>query len=534
MMSTRPQPAAAAATGAAHTADLVVPGAGVLPGVPLAGLPVAVAPPMTGGAFHLASTKGMAGAGAAMLVAPHSVGSPALGAHAAEARSARADREKAVLASKVVSSAKAAAATGVKTEPKSIPSFPWEFDGPTIELSGCTAQVAGASLLPAGLAGLPHAYQTESQLACSPPHPPSRLPLPSPPCAASAGEAMLKALSVARVDFSFDIAKYKAKCHAYERDGFCFFIARLYSRGGGAGFVAELQLRDGSRSIFGLKHKAVLRALVDGAAQSGGVFVLPLGSDAMRLARRLGFAPPQDEEERAAIAAAAAQAELLPPLGGAPPELAISALPSPPAALQGAGSAFASAPAPHTASSPLAVDEAVGAVVALMRGHFDDVATAGAEAALGIAESASARATLAARLTAPGVAPSVAFAALIDALVVRAGGKNNDSARCRTLSAFAFEGLAADAVLSRALVKHAAGILEAVSFDPRGAPQLFALRRSAVQAVRAIAAHSHAHAAAVTAVCGAQLGALGKAPYTEVDPAFDAAVRAASAALKGQ
>ena len=343
---------------------------------------------------------------------------------------------------------------------------------------------------------------------------------------------MLKALSVARVDFSFDIAKYKAKCHAYERGGFCFFIARLYSRGGGAGFVAELQLRDGSRSIFNLKHKAVLRALVDDAAQGGGVFVLPLGSDAMRLARRLGFAPPQDEEERAAIAAAAAQAELLPPLGGAPPELAISALPSPPAALQGAGSA--SAPAPHITSSPLAVDEAVGAIVALIHAHFDDVATAGAEAALGIAESASARATLAARLTAAGFPQSVAFAALIDALVVRAGGKNNDSARCRTLSAFAFEGLAADAVLSRALIKHAAGILEAVSFDPRGAPQLFALRRSAVQAVRAIAAHSHAHAAAVTAVCGAQLGALGKAPYTEVDPAFDAAVRAASAALKGQ
>ena len=179
MMSTRPQPAAASATGAAHTADLVVPGAGVLPGVPLASLPVAVAPPMTGGVFQTAATKSMAGAGAAMLVAPHSVGSPALGAHAAEARSARADREKAALASKVVSSAKAAAATGVKTEPKSIPSFPWEFDGPTIELSGCTAQVAGALSLREHVAAYhPHA-RTRVKLA----PPPPRLPVLSLPLA---------------------------------------------------------------------------------------------------------------------------------------------------------------------------------------------------------------------------------------------------------------------------------------------------------------------------------------------------------------
>lgn len=334
---------------------------------------------------------------------------------------------------------------------------------------------------------------------------------------------MINALTASKVDFAFNAAKYKAKCHVYERDGYCFFIARLYARGGaGAGFVAELQLRDGSRALFGRKHTAVLRALVDEAAQGGGAFVLPVRSEAARLARQLGFLPPADEEEAAALAAeAAAAAALLPPPGaGAPPELSLSALQAPPAALRAGGSPDAA----HAMSSPQAVDEALSAVVALLRAHFDDVAIAGAEAALGIAESPVARAALAARAAA--APPSVPLAALVDALLVRAGGKNNDSARCRTLCAFAFEGLAKDAPLSRVLVKFAAPILDAVSFDPNGAPQLYALRRSAIGAVRAMAAHSPAHAAAIASTCGPQLSFLAAPPYVGADPAFDAAVAA--------
>lgn len=340
---------------------------------------------------------------------------------------------------------------------------------------------------------------------------------------------MLKALTASKVDYFFNAAKYKAKCHVYERDGYCFFIARLYARGGsGAGFVAELQLRDGSRALFSRKHTAVLRALVDEASQGGGAFVLPVRSEAARLARQLGFLPPADADEAAALAAeAAAAAALLPPPGaGAPPELSLSALQAPPAALRAGGGAPDAA---HAMSSPQAVDESLSAVVALLRAHFDDVAIAGAEAALGIAESAVARAALAARASA--APPSIPLAALVDALVVRAGGKNNDSARCRTLCAFAFEGLAKDAALSRALVKFAAPILDAVSFDPTGAPQLYALRRAAIGAVRAMAAHSAAHAAVVAAACGPQLAFLSAPPYVGADAEFDAAV---AAALKRQ
>lgn len=487
MEASLPQPPAAAAaatrtTDAAATKDVFIPGVGSFPGVPSAGPCI---PPQTGGAFLPESTRAMRGM--ATLVAPATVGFIGGGvptsAAAEEARLADADRSKADVAAKMAA-VSLASAVQVEVKPKVVPPFPWAFDGPTIEFEHCTAQVAG--------------------------------------------EAMLSALVASRVDYDFNHAKCKAKCYVYDRDGYCFFIARLYARGGGdAGFVAELQLRDGSRALFGRKHKDVLTSLVSSAKQGDKAFVLPPQSSAASLARRLGLMEPLDAAEAAAIAAEAAAAARLPPLGGVPAELSLSALPAPSAVFR--GTASATDPARTTATAQ-AVDEAVGAVVALLKAHYDDVATSGAEAALGIVESGNSRDTLASRVKAP---PCPAFYALADALVVRAGGKNYDSARCRTLSAFAFEGLAADATLARALVdaKFAAGILDAVAFDARGAPQLFALRRAALRAVRALGKHAPP---ATWLQCESKLKALSLPPYAGPDPAFDAELTATVAELKVQ
>lgn len=339
---------------------------------------------------------------------------------------------------------------------------------------------------------------------------------------------MLKALRAARVDFTFNPAKFKAKCWVYEREGFCFFISRLYTRSSAAGFVAELQLRDGSRGLFGRKHSDVLRALVDDAAQGGGAFAIPVRCDAARQARLLGFLPPLDAEEASRIASAAAERVAATVPDGVPPELSLNSLPPPPVSL---GAAPVTTPGAGAAAQ--AVDESVAAVVALLRAQYDDVAVAGAEAALGIAESPTARAALGARITSVSP-PCHALAALIEILVIRASGKNNDSARCRTLCAFALEGLAGDASLARAmLIKYAAALLDAVSFDPHGAADLFALRRAAVHTVRSIAEHSVALAAALVAQgCARQLEALSAPAYAGVDPAFDAAVLSAVSKLQ--
>jgi len=98
--------------------------------------------------------------------------------------------------------------------------------------------------------------------------------------------------------------------------------------------VAELQLRDGSRGLFGRKHSDVLRALVDDAAQGGGAFAIPVRCEAARQARLPGFLPPLDAEEASRIASAAAERVAATVPDGVPPE-PLPELPAPTACLIG-------------------------------------------------------------------------------------------------------------------------------------------------------------------------------------------------------
>lgn len=150
MEEARPSPAAASTTAlpssatAAAASDLVVPGVGVLPGVPttpfdprlMRSAGPAVLPPTPGGAFQPLVTK----SSAALVDTQGRFGLQSYGgAYAAEVHAARIDREKAAMGKSTGS----AADVKQQVEPKTVPSFPWEFAGPTVDFDNCTAQAAG-------------------------------------------------------------------------------------------------------------------------------------------------------------------------------------------------------------------------------------------------------------------------------------------------------------------------------------------------------------------------------------------------------
>jgi hypothetical protein len=94
--------------------------------------------------------------------------------------------------------------------PKTVPGYPWTFDGPKMDLINCT------------------------------------------PCLAR--DVMINALNKSDAQYSYNESKFKAKCYIYTRTGYCFFIARIYAYDAiitkETKYVIELQRRDGSSQIF--------------------------------------------------------------------------------------------------------------------------------------------------------------------------------------------------------------------------------------------------------------------------------------------
>jgi hypothetical protein len=94
--------------------------------------------------------------------------------------------------------------------PMTVPSFPWEFDGPIIELHNCTALEAGSIMLES----LNNIKLYNSQ-----------------------------------VDFCYDQTKFKAKCYFHTSSDWCHFIARLYTKQDKSGYIIEFQCRFASKML---------------------------------------------------------------------------------------------------------------------------------------------------------------------------------------------------------------------------------------------------------------------------------------------
>lgn len=94
--------------------------------------------------------------------------------------------------------------------PMTVPSYPWEFDGPIIELNNCTALEAGLIMLES----LNNIKLYNSQ-----------------------------------VDFCYDQTKFKAKCYFHTSSDWCYLIARLYTKQDKSGYIIELQCRFASKIL---------------------------------------------------------------------------------------------------------------------------------------------------------------------------------------------------------------------------------------------------------------------------------------------
>jgi len=94
--------------------------------------------------------------------------------------------------------------------PMTVPSYPWEFDGPIIELNNCTALEAGTIMLES----LNNIKLYNSQ-----------------------------------VDFCYDQKKFKAECYFHISSDWCYFIARLYTKQDKSGYIIEFQCRYASKML---------------------------------------------------------------------------------------------------------------------------------------------------------------------------------------------------------------------------------------------------------------------------------------------
>jgi len=94
--------------------------------------------------------------------------------------------------------------------PKIVPSYPWQFDGPTIELNNCTALKAGSIMI-----------ESLNNIK----------------------------LHNSQVDFCYDQTKFKAKCYFHTSSYWCYFIARLYTKQDKSGYIIELQCRFASKML---------------------------------------------------------------------------------------------------------------------------------------------------------------------------------------------------------------------------------------------------------------------------------------------